>query len=86
MDNLNKISYYNTNKGKIMEGGFKLSYHLAIVLSKFKSYKNWIKDKEINKREMDFMKNKPKIDYEKLLGKKQKEENLDWIIDFDDEE
>lgn len=89
MDNLNKISYYNDNKGKIMEGGFKLSYHLAIVLSKFKNYKSWQTQVEHDKKEIEEQNRKPKIDFSKLRDNKKedgsdKKENgdLDWLIDF----
>ena len=41
MDYLNKTAEYNKSIGKEMEGVKRVNYDLAILLSKYDSYRNW---------------------------------------------
>ena len=85
MDFLNKTYEYNMQHGKEMCGVQRVSYDLAILISKYDSYKRW-KEKQaaIHEQEKDF---KAQISKTKAIQKiqsniqRQQDDNIDDIID-----
>ena len=88
-NNLNKIHARNIAKGNNIEDGLSLfNYDLAIILSKYDSYKKW-KEKqklievETKQREEEFK--APKIDYGKVNKQNNKTNDDDSIDDILDD-
>ena len=84
---LNKVNFNNKNKGKIMDKQQRINYDLSILLSKYDSYLNWIKEQKLIQEEIEKDSHNQKINYKNLSinNKKEKEEtkkiNIDNIID-----
>lgn len=67
MDYLNKTYIYNKEHGKEMQGVQRINYDLAILLSKYDSYKRWKeKQKAIQKQEQEFKKQQVFVNIAKI--------------------
>ena len=67
MDYLNKTYTYNKEHGKDMQGVQRINYDLAILLSKYDSYKRWKeKQKAIQKQEQEFKKQQVFVNMAKI--------------------
>ena len=67
MDYLNKTYTYNKEHGKDMQGVQRINYDLAILLSKYDSYKRWKeKQKAIQKQEQEFKKQQVFVNIAKI--------------------
>ena len=67
MDYLNKTYTYNKEPGKDMQGVQRINYDLAILLSKYDSYKRWKeKQKAIQKQEQEFKKQQVFVNMAKI--------------------
>ena len=67
MDYLNKTYIYNKEHGKDMQGVQRINYDLAILLSKYDSYKRWKeKQKAIQKQEQEFKKQQVFVNIAKI--------------------
>ena len=67
IDYLNKTYIYNKEHGKDMQGVQRINYDLAILLSKYDSYKRWKeKQKAIQKQEQEFKKQQVFVNIAKI--------------------
>lgn len=86
---LEKVYQNNYAKGKSFDSLSRFNYDLAIILSKYESYKRWKEKQNIIKANMDLEKKKNeeeiKIDYSNIIKQNKKDNNKVEIIDILDD-
>lgn len=86
---LEKVYQNNCAKGKNFDSLSRFNYDLAIILSKYESYKKWKEKQNIIKANMNLEKKKNeeeiKIDYSNIIKQNKKDNNKVEIVDILDD-
>jgi len=84
---LDRINAFNNKKGKVLIGGARIQYDLAILLSKYDSYLKWKEQQKIIEQERQQIKAdfENKINFNKIYINKENDDSSFNISDILDE-